>query len=116
MNTNTNALGSAFRLLSLARLAPLFVCAGVLTSSLPAAAQAQPAPPTEASPEAAPAAAPANPEASPAAAEASPESAPATAPASSAAEPQPDESIETVQDGELPEVVVTGFGQSLSAA
>jgi iron complex outermembrane recepter protein len=134
-------LGSAFVMVTLARLAPLFVCAGVLTSSLPAAAQAQPAPPPAARPEAAPAAtppvspeaaapaAPASPEAEPPATPAtspeatppatpaaSPEASPAAAQTSSAAEPQPEEPTESLETGELPEVVVTGFGQSLGAA
>jgi TonB-dependent receptor len=84
------------------RLAPLLVCAAVLTSNSPAAAQAQPAPPTRATPEAPPATTAASPTTSPAV---SPEGAPV-----------PEDPPDAVAEGELAEVVVTGFGQSLSAA
>jgi iron complex outermembrane receptor protein len=97
MNVNTR---SALNL-SLARLAPLFACAGVLTTSLPAAAQEQPAPPPEAPPEAPPAPA----EASPSAAASTPE-----------VEPLPEDPPEVLEEGELAEVVVTGFRVSLGAA
>jgi iron complex outermembrane recepter protein len=113
-----SGLGGAFRLLSLAQLAPLFACAGVLSISVPAAAQAEPSPPPEASPEPSPAPAEGSPPASPpATAEASPAaSPPATAEASPEAQPQPEDPPATVAEGELAEVVVTGFRVSLGAA
>ncbi len=73
-------------------LAVLAACAGVLTTSLPAAAQ-EPAPAPEASAEAEPA----------------PE-------ASAEEEPAPGDPPEYVEEGELAEVVVTGFRYSLGAA
>src|SRR6186713_12512 len=94
------------RLVSLARLAPLFACAGVLTTSLPAAGQAEPAPAPEAPP-AAPEAPPA--EAAPPAAEAAPpaeasppaaEAAPATPEGSAAAPAAPEGSAEPLPEGE----------------
>jgi iron complex outermembrane receptor protein len=86
-------------------------CAGVLTTSLPAAAQAEPAPPPTVTPEASPAPAAASPEASP----------PPTVEASLAAstpevEPLAEDPPATVEEGELAEVVVTGFRVSLGAA
>jgi iron complex outermembrane receptor protein len=79
------------RPLSLAHFAPLIACAGVVTSTLPAAAQAEPAPAPEASP-------------------------PAPAPEAPAeAEILPEDPPE-VYEGELAEVVVTGFRVSLGAA
>jgi iron complex outermembrane recepter protein len=146
------------RLASLARLAPLFACAGVLTTSVPAAAQTQPAPapaaPPAPAPEAPPAPAPETPpapapeappapapEAPPAPAPEAPpapdappapeasaaapapaaEGSPAASPAEEAtAEPLPEDTgeplPEDVEEGELAEVVVTGFRSSLSAA
>jgi iron complex outermembrane recepter protein len=89
------------RFISLARLAPLVACAGVLTT-VPAAAQeatdeADPAPPAEASPEA---------EAPPPAAE--------NAENAEAEAPPPDGPVD---EGEMAEVViVTGYGRSLDAA
>jgi iron complex outermembrane receptor protein len=89
-----------------ARLVTLAACALRLTTTLPAAAQA----PAEPSP--APAA---NPEAAPAAPEASQAAEPAAPDASPAAEPLPEDPPE-VAEGDLAEVVVTGFRLSLSAA
>jgi iron complex outermembrane receptor protein len=118
-------LGSPARFVSLARLAPLVACAGVLSTTLPAAAQAEPAPeasppapppPAEAAPpEASPPPAEASPPASPppaASAEASPQPAPEASPE---AEPVPEDPPE-IYEGELAEVVVTGFRVSLGAA
>jgi iron complex outermembrane recepter protein len=85
--------GGPTRVFSLARLARLVACTGVLTSSLPAGAQDEPQPPPEASPEASPPA---------------PE-------ASAEAEPVPEDPPE-VYEGDLAEVVVTGFRRSLGAA
>jgi iron complex outermembrane receptor protein len=76
----------------------------VLTTTLPAAAQADPAPPTEGNVEAAPPA----PEAAPPAPEATPEG-------SLEVEPLPEDPPE-VHEGDLAEVVVTGFRVSLGAA
>jgi iron complex outermembrane receptor protein len=107
-------LGGPGRLLSLARIAPLATCAGVLTTTLPAAAQAEPAPAREASPTASPAPPDATPTAAPAPSEATPTAAPAppeTAPEEILPEDPPE-----VYEGELAEVVVTGFRVSLSAA
>ena len=114
LDANTEP-GGAFRLVSLARLASLFVCTGVLTSSLPAAAQAEPAPPAEASPPA-PAPDEVSPEAPPAPAEVSAEAPPAPTEVSPEAEAQPEDQAEVVEEGELAEVVVTGFRVSLGAA
>ena len=116
-------LGSPARLVSLARLAPLVACAGVLTATLPAAAQDEPAPAPEESPEASPPAPEESPEASPPAAEESPEATPpppegsleATPPAPEG-EALPEGYVELGDDEEIAEVVVTGFGRSLSAA
>jgi iron complex outermembrane receptor protein len=106
---------SLCRLSSLTRLAPLVAFTGVLTATLPAAAQAEPAPAPEAGPEA-PAPAP---EASPeAAAPSAPEAtaaAPGTPEGTAEAEPLPEDPPEVVE-GELAEVVVTGFRVSLGAA
>jgi iron complex outermembrane receptor protein len=91
---------------SLARLAPLVAGAGVLTTTLPAAAQAEPAPAPEASPQA-PSPAP----------EASAEAtaAPAAPEGNAETEPLPEDPPE-IAEGELAEVVVTGFRVSLGAA
>jgi iron complex outermembrane recepter protein len=79
---------------------------GALTTTLPAAAQAEPAPPTEGS-VGAPSPEP----------EAAPEGSPAAAPEASAEpEPVPEDPPEGVEEGELAEVVVTGFRVSLGAA
>lgn len=123
------------------RLAPLVACAGVLTTTMPAAAQEQPAPPPEESPTAPPAQPPATPPtAQPAPPPASPPQSPppvdanppsATSPNAPAppgegtAESIPPEANELVPEdppevyeveGELAEVVVTGFRVSLGAA
>jgi iron complex outermembrane receptor protein len=95
-------LGGTALLVSLARLAPLVACAGVLTTPLPAAAQAEPAPPAEETPEAAPPP------------EGTPEASPSPPEGTSEAEPVPEDP--GVYEGELAEVVVTGFRVSLSAA
>ena len=85
-------------------LAGLVTCAGVLTATLPAEAQSEAPPAPESSLEASPPAPEGSPTASPPAAEGSP-----------AAEPGPEDPPE-VQEGELAEVVVTGFRRSLSVA
>ena len=103
-------LGAMARLVPLARLAPLVACAGVLTTALPAAAQDEPAPPSET--EASPEASPPPPEES------------AEASAAPSEESPPEGSPEAVPEGEVPleeeegmaEVVVTGFSRSLGAA
>ncbi|HTV20996.1 MAG TPA: TonB-dependent receptor [Polyangiaceae bacterium] len=101
---------------AIARLAPLFACAGVLTSTLPAAAQAQPAPAPEEPPTAPSPAPEASPEPAPTApAEVSPEAAAPAAEAGAEAEPLPEDPPE-VYEGDLAEVVVTGFRVSLGAA
>jgi TonB-dependent receptor len=82
----------------------------VLTSPLPAAAQAAPSPSAEPSPEAAPSAPAAPTETAPAT---GPEAAPQ---ASAEPEPIPEDPPEYVAEGELAEVVVTGFRVSLGAA
>src|SRR5262245_45561180 len=74
-------------------LAGLVACAGVLTSTLPANAQNEPTSPLEATADASPPA----PEASP------------------SAEPVPEDPPDVVE-GELAEVVVTGFRRSLGVA
>jgi iron complex outermembrane receptor protein len=91
--------------IALAHLAPFFACAAVLTTALPASAQAEPAPAPEASPEASPPA----PAASAEAASPAPEG-------SAEAEPLPEDPPEYVAEGDLAEVVVTGFRRSLGAA
>lgn len=101
--------------LAFARLAQLVACAGVLTTALPAAAQAEPAPAPEASPEASPPAAEQSPEASPPAPEASAEPSAPAPEGSLEVEPLPEDPPEA-QEGELAEVVVTGFRVSLGAA
>jgi len=98
---------------SLARLAPLVACAGVLTIAAPAGAQAEPAPAPEATPPASPEATPVAPAAPP---EGSAEAAPPPAREAGAEAVPEDVSADTVIDEELPEVVVTGFQRSLSAA
>ncbi|HEU4583292.1 MAG TPA: TonB-dependent receptor [Polyangiaceae bacterium] len=108
-------------LIALARLAPLLACAGVLTSAAPAGAQAPAEPAPEAAPAAEPAPPPARPEAAaapepPAPAGAPPAESPEAAPAVEAGAEVAPEEIETIDDGEIPEVVVTGFRRSLSAA
>jgi iron complex outermembrane receptor protein len=120
-------LAGPARFLRLARLAPVVACAGVLTTSLSAAAQAEPAaPPPEGSAETSPTAPEGSPEASPAppagSGEASPtppagsgEASPAPPDSSTEAEPLPEDPPE-VYEGELAEVVITGFRRSLSAA
>jgi iron complex outermembrane receptor protein len=89
---------------NLARLGPVVACAGALTISLHAAAQSEPTPPPPEAPEAASPGPDATPEAEPPAPEGSPE-----------AEPLPEDPPE-VYEGELAEVVVTGFRRSLGAA
>jgi iron complex outermembrane receptor protein len=83
----------------------------VLTTTLPAAAQADPAPPTEGNVEAAPPA----PEAAPPAPEAAPPAPEATPEGSLEVEPLSEDPPE-VHEGDLAEVVVTGFRVSLGAA
>jgi iron complex outermembrane receptor protein len=90
------------RMISLARLV---TCAGVVTATLPAAAQGEAPPAPEGS----------LPEASPPAPEASPTTSPPAPEASAEAEPLPEDPPEIVE-GELAEVVVTGFRRSLSVA
>jgi iron complex outermembrane recepter protein len=114
---------SSKRVVPLARLAPLVACAGVLSTASPVGAQAEPAPPPAASPEPPP---PATPEPSPPAAtpEATSPSPPPTSPAASAPapeaspepEPLPEDPPDEVYEGELAEVVVTGFRVSLGKA
>jgi iron complex outermembrane recepter protein len=98
----------------LARLAPWFACAGVLTTSVPAAAQDEPAPPPEESAEAASTAPEGSaPEGS---AEATPEGSAEAAPAEGEDLEVLDESSLDPYEGELAEVVVTGFRRSLGAS
>jgi iron complex outermembrane receptor protein len=85
--------GGSARLGSRTRLACLVACATALSTASPAAAQDEPTPPPDASLEVSPPA----PEASP------------------AAEPLPEDPPD-VYEGELAEVVVTGFRRSLGAA
>jgi iron complex outermembrane receptor protein len=85
-----------------ARLARLVACAGVLAAASTASAQAEPAPPSEESP----APAPPSPDVTPG---------PSPAPPEPGAEPLPEDPPE-VYEGELAEVVVTGFRVSLGAA
>ena len=113
---------SCKRVVPLSRLAPLVACAGVLTSTVPAAAQAEPAPPPATSPEPSPPAASPEPsppaastDASPTAPAANAEASPAAPEGSPEAEPVP-EDVPEVYEGELAEVVVTGFRVSLGAA
>ena len=82
-------------------LAGLVTCAGVLTTPLPAQAQGEAPPAPDASPAPAP--------------EGSPTASPPTPEASPEAEPAPEDPPE-VYEGELAEVVVTGFRRSLGAA
>jgi iron complex outermembrane recepter protein len=89
--------------------------AGVLTTTLPAAAQDEPAPPTEGSAEASPPAPEASPAAAPEAAAAPEGSVHAALEASPEAEPLPEDPPETYE-ADLAEVVVTGFRVSLGAA
>jgi iron complex outermembrane receptor protein len=114
--------GVASSLGALARIAPLVACAGVLTITLPVAAQGEPA----AAPTQAPPAAEASPEAPPASPEPSSEAAPA-APAASgeappaSAEANPEASTDEVdlaalENEGMAEVVVTSFRSSLGAA
>jgi iron complex outermembrane recepter protein len=106
-------LAAPSRLISLARLAPLLACAGVLTTS-GAAAQAtddaQPAPPPEESPEAS---AP-PPEGSPEAT--APEGSPEAVDSEGSPEAVDSEYDVEVEEAEMAEVVVTGFQRSLGAA
>ena len=102
-------------LVALGRFAPVLACAGVLTTAAPAGAQAQPAPAPEAAPALPPAASEATPGA-PAAAPASPEAAAPAVPEAGAEAQAEDVAAGSVIDEELPEVVVTGFQRSLSAA
>jgi len=94
------------RVFSLARLARLVACAcaGVLTTSSRAGAQSEPTTPPGASVESSPPAPDARLTASPAAPE-----------GSSEADPHPLD-VPEVDEGELPEVVITGFRRSLGAA
>ena len=106
-------LGGTARLVSLARFAPLVACAGVLTTTLPAAAQGEPAPapetsPAEASPEA-PATAEVSAEATVAAPEASAEAATAEPTEAELAE------LAAAEAEGIDEVVVSGFRRSLGA-
>jgi iron complex outermembrane receptor protein len=110
------SLGGPARLGTVAHLAPLFACAAVLTTALPASAQAEPAPAPEAAPETPPPAPEASPEAPPPAPEASAEAASPAPEGSAEAEPLPEDPPEYVAEGDLAEVVVTGFRRSLGAA
>lgn len=109
-------LVSQVGLVSLVRLAPLVACAGVLTAAVPAKAQEPAAPAPAATPPAAPAPAEATPAAAAAPPEASPEAAASGAPEAGADAAAEDVSADSVIDEDLPEVVVTGFQRSLSAA
>jgi iron complex outermembrane receptor protein len=107
--------GGLTRLVSLARLVPL-ACAGVLTTSLPAAAQnADPAPAPEQSPAPAPAAAEPSP-AAPAAEQGAEAAAPAADQSAEAAPGQIDDVNDYVEAEGTEEVVVTGFQKSLGKA
>jgi iron complex outermembrane receptor protein len=108
-------LGGLARLVSHARFAPLVACAGVLTTSLPAAARDEPAPASDESPEAAPGAAEASPEATAVEGEASAGAEPVPE-AGMEGEPIPEDPPEYIAEGDLAEVVVTGFRVSLGAA
>ena len=110
--------GGTARLASLVRFAPLVACAGVLTTSLPAAAQdAEPTPPAEGSTEAA-APAEGTPEAAATPAEGSAEaSATGEVSAEEAALLDPDTEMTEEELGAVTdEIVVTGFRYSLGAA
>jgi TonB-dependent receptor len=111
-------LVSQVGLVSLARLAPLAACAGVLAIAAPAGAQEPAAPAPETTPpEATPPAAPPPSEAAPVAAAAAPEAAPPAAPEPGAEAAPEDVSADSVIDEGLPEVVITtGYRRSLGAA